>query len=616
MKTPAQVSNISFAGSAFLVVVLFLVVNIDVFGRNILGRSVLGIIELISLILPSFVFLAVPFIFSKGHLISADLLSDAIGRKGHYFNRFAEVFLLVVSLVLGMILLTANTRSFWKSFSNYEFLGVPGDFVLMTWPCKLGIVIGSSIFVGVAIERLFTWWGRATNRGLLLFLAFLFFSLLFPVATIFKENVVLGFVAISLLLMLVGIGVPMALSLFMTSLLGIALLRKSFVVAGDTLAMVSGGAVSSYVFSAVPMFILLGLVVSDADIGRDGLRVVRWITAKLWGGLGIATVLANALFAAITGVSIASAAIFSKIAYPYLIEEGYTPRFSVGLIAGSSVLGMLIPPSILLIVYGVIAEVSINRLFLAAVIPGFILVFLLVIKVIILSYLNVGRTKTERFSIDKPDQRTFTGFYLILAILVAVLGGIYSGIFTPTEAGSVGSAFAIIFSILFRGANLRTLKNSFFSTTETSANILFLILGASMFGMMLTLSGIPDLIGEVVTTAELTLTEFTLIYLFCLVLIGMLIDSTSILLIMVPFAMPTIIALNGDLIWFGIVSLLGVEVGLLTPPLGLSVFTIKASLNADDLSLKDIFLGSASFAILIFAVALIVLFNPGLCQIL
>ncbi|MEC9247436.1 MAG: TRAP transporter large permease subunit [Pseudomonadota bacterium] len=616
MKTPSQVSNILFTVSAFLIGVLFVIINIDVVGRNILGRPVLGIIELISLILPAFVFLGLPFIFSKGYLISADLLSNAVGRKGHYFNRFAEVFLLAVSLVLGTTLLMANVRSFWRSFSNHEFLGVPGDFILMIWPCKLAIALGSGIFVGVAIERLFIWWGRATNRGLLLFFALLFFSLLFPVVSIFEENVSLGFAAISLLLVLVGLGIPMAFSLIMSSLLGIALLRESFVVASDTLAMVSGGAVSSYVFSAVPMFILLGLVVSEADIGRDGLRVVRWMTAKLWGGLGIATVLANALFAAITGVSIASAAIFSKIAYPYLIEEGYTPRFSVGLIAGSSVLGMLIPPSILLIVYGVIAEVSINRLFLAAIIPGLILVFLLVFKVLILSYLNIGRTKAENFLIDKPDQRTFTGFYLILLILVAVLGGIYSGIFTPTEAGAVGAAFAIIFSIMVRGSNLRVLKNSFFSATETSANILFLILGASMFGMMLTLSGIPDLIGEFVTTAELTLTEFTLIYLFCLVLIGMLIDSTSILLIMVPFAMPTIIDLNGDLIWFGIVSLLGVEVGLLTPPLGLSVFTIKASLSTEDLSLKDIFLGSASFAVLIFSVAFIVVLNPGLCQIL
>ena len=614
MKTAVQFSNILFTVSAVLIGVLFVIVNVDVVGRNVLGRPLLGVIELISLILPAFVFLALPSIFSKGYLISADLFSNAVGRHEHYFNRFAEVFLLVVSLIMGTILLVANVRSFWKSFSNDEFLGVPGDFILMTWPCKLGIALGCSIFVGVAIERLSTWWVRSPNRGLLLFFALLFFSLLFPVASVFKENVFLGFAAISLLLILVSLGLPIALSLIVSSWLGIALLRESFVVASDTLAMVSGGAVSSYVFSAVPMFILLGLVVSEADIGRDGLRVVRWMTARLWGGLGVATVLANALFAAITGVSIASAAIFSKIAYPYLIEEGYTARFSVGLIAGSSVLGMLIPPSILLIVYGVIAEVSINRLFLAAIVPGLILVFLLVVKVIILSYLNIGRTKTENFSIDKPDQRTFTGFCLILLILVAVLGGIYSGIFTPTEAGAVGAAFAIIFSILVRGSNLRALKKSFFSSTETSANILFLILGASMFGMMLTLSGIPDLIGEFVAKAELTLTEFTLIYLFCLVLIGMLIDSTSILLIMVPFAMPTIIDLDGDLIWFGIVSLLGVEVGLLTPPLGLSVFTIKASLSTEDLSLKDIFLGSASFAVLIFSVALIVVLNPSLCQ--
>tara|TARA_B100001250_G_C19261645_1_gene555192 strand:- start:177 stop:590 length:414 start_codon:yes stop_codon:yes gene_type:complete len=136
-----------------------------------------------------------------------------------------------------------------------------------------------------------------------------------------------------------------------------------------------------------------------------------------------------------------------------------------------------------------------------------------------------------------------------------------------------------------------------------------------MFGIMLTLSGIPEFIGEIVASRELTLTEFALIYLFVLVIMGMLVDSTSILLIMVPFALPTIIDLNGDLVWFGIVSLLGVEVGLLTPPLGLSVLTIKASLKDFDISLRDIFIGSFSFAFLIFMLAVIVILNPKLCQI-
>ena len=609
-KTSVASSHMASA----LVLFMLLIVNLDVLGRNLFSIPFLGSIELISLMLPAVVFLVMPKLLLSESLIASRAVASGLGKRFAAFDTFSTVSFLLVSVNLALLFTATNGSNFLQSFADREFLGVPGDFVLATWPSKLGLTFGSLLFACVVVRYSYVKVRELKNPLIGIFLVLFFWSATLIMVGLFNAHIFLGLAGVFLLLFLVFLGVPMSLSLLGSSLISIWLIKEDFGVAVDTLGMIASGSVSDYVFSAVPMFIFLGLITSDANMGRDSLRVVRWLTFKLSGGLGIAVVLANALFAAMTGISIASAAIFSKIAYPYMVEEGYSKRFSLGLIAGSSILGMLIPPSILLIIYGVIAEVSINKLFLAAVIPGLILVIFLIIKVQVLSYLKLIQHAVVKEDNKRPEKNAFKGFYAVLMILLAVLGGIYTGIFTPTEAGATGSAIAIIFSIFLKRTDIKHFACSLGATTETSANILFLLLGASMFGMMLTLSGIPQHVGLLVAAVDLTLTEFTLIYLVLLIFLGMLIDSTSILLIMVPFALPTVISLNGDLIWFGIVSLLGVEIGLLTPPLGLSVLTIKGSLDDPHISLKDIFIGSSSFALMIFVLAVTIVLYPNLCQ--
>ena len=611
-KTSVASSHIASA----LVLFILLIVNVDVLGRNLFSIPFLGSIELISLMLPVVVFLVTPKLLLSESLIASRAIADELGKRFFVVEFFSKISFLLVCVNLALLFVATNYNNFSQSFSDKTFMGVPGDFVLAIWPSKLGLTFGSLLFACAVVCYFFVLFREFKNPLQRILLVLVFWVAALFVVSFFKTHIFLGLVSMFLLLFLVFLGVPMALALLGSSLIGIWLIKEDLGVAIDTLGMVAGGAVSDYVFSAVPMFIFLGLITSDADMGRDSLRVVRWLTFKLSGGLGITVVLANALFAAMTGISIASAAIFSKIAYPYMLEQGYSMRFSLGLIAGSSILGMLIPPSILLIIYGVIAEVSINKLFLAAVIPGLILVFLLILKVQILSYFKLIQNAVVEEDNKRPEKNVFKGFYAVLMILFAVLVGIYTGIFTPTEAGATGTAIAIIFSIFLKRTNIKHFVCSLGATTETSANILFLLLGASMFGMMLTLSGIPQYVGSLVAAVDMTLTEFTLIYLVLLIFLGMFIDSTSILLIMVPFALPTVISLNGDLIWFGIVSLLGVEIGLLTPPLGLSVLAIKSALDDPHISLKDIFVGSSSFALIIFVLAVTIVLYPNLCQLL
>ena len=303
---------------------------------------------------------------------------------------------------------------------------------------------------------------------------------------------------------------------------------------------------------------------------------------------------------------------------------GSPPRFAVGLVAGTSVLGMLIPPSLLLIVYGLIAEVSISQLFLAAIIPGLILAGAFAIGVMAAASMQlrfaVSSTKSPNIE-DTVDARTalrkmIPVAILILIVLGGIYGGIYGGIFTPTEAGAIGTLAATVIALVMRRTTIKALAQLTIEAAAGSASILFLIIAAGAFAIMLTLSGIPAYLSAQIGGADLGLVSYAIGYLFVLIVLGMVLDSTSILLIMVPLAVPTVQALGGDLIWFGIVSVIGVEIGLLTPPLGLSVYAIKASLDDETISLNDIFIGALPFIAIMLCVTIGLIYYPELTRLL
>ena len=338
---------------------------------------------------------------------------------------------------------------------------------------------------------------------------------------------------------------------------------------------------------------------------------------KIRGGLAIGTVGANAVFAAITGISIASAAVFTKIAVPHMIKFGYSQRFSVGVVAGSSVLGMLIPPSLLLILYGILTEQSIGDLFIAAIIPGILLAMVFGFGILLLSFFwpSFVHSKKENY---KPDLelmklREFLqkGAPLVILIIV-VLGGIYGGFFTPIEAGAIGSFGAVLIGLIKRRLSLATLWGVLVETGYITAAISFLIIAAQMYARMLALSGMPSEFGSFVVSSEFSIMSMILLYIPLVILMGTILDSGSIMLILVPLMYPILVSLNIDLIWFGIVTVIAVEVGLLTPPLGISVFVIKSSLDDKSITLGDIFIGAFPFSIMMIAVLFLVLAFPQL----
>jgi len=423
--------------------------------------------------------------------------------------------------------------------------------------------------------------------------------------------------SIVMMLILVYSGMHVAIALTLLSFVGVGLLRDNFDIAANMLVLAFEDSISDYLFGVVPLFVLMGLLVSVAGIGRDTFQVAAQVFRKITGGLGVATVAANAIFAAITGISIASAAVFTKVAVPEMIKHGYTPKFSVGVVAGSSVLGMLIPPSLLFIIYGVLTEQSVGSLFIAGIIPGILLATAFSVSIMLMARFAPGFVGT--LSSDIPDEDIMSGAEItrkiapIIVLIVLVLGGIYGGFFTPTEAGAAGALGALVIALLKRRLSWHDFWKVLVQTGHITSSICFLIIGASLYSRMLAMSGMPSWLGTAVAEAGIGANGTVLLLLLAMIILGTILDSASIMLLTLPIVLPVLIASGVDLIWLGVLSVLAVEIGLLTPPFGIAVFVIKATLGPENkITLGQIFMGAAPFALIMLFVLLTVFALPWL----
>ncbi|MEP4197906.1 MAG: TRAP transporter large permease subunit [Aliishimia sp.] len=414
---------------------------------------------------------------------------------------------------------------------------------------------------------------------------------------------------------ILGMYIPVVLAL--VSLVGTWFITSNFDIAIFLLSQKSVETISSQEFAVVPLFVLMGLLISTSDIARETFSVANYVFRKISGGLGVATVAANAIFASITGVSIASAAVFTRVAVPEMLRFGYHPRLAVGIVAGSSVLGMLIPPSILLIVYAFIAEVSVGSLFIAAIIPGLILAVFYSIAILAVGKLRphwVGQDQLA--ALDDIDDMTFSKAAKLLApigLLVAlVIGGIYGGIFTPTESGAIGAAGALILTVAKRRMSWAIFWQVTVQTGHVTASICFMIIAASMYSSMLGLSGVPSELQAWVSASNFSVLMLIVAYVAIVIVLGTLLDSVSIILIVLPIFIPLFNHFDVDMIWLGILSIIVVEIGLLTPPLGIAVFVVKSCLPDEQISLKDIFLGALPFGLIMLLVVILITAFPAL----
>ena len=436
----------------------------------------------------------------------------------------------------------------------------------------------------------------------------------------------IGLLLIVALVLLVILGMHIGVALISVAFVGVWIIRDNFDLAVRLLSTSAYNGIADYLFATIPLFVLMGLLVSISNVGRDTFEVAEELLRRLVGGLGVATVAANTVFAAVTGVSIASAAVFTRVAVPEMRRHGYRAGFAAGTVAGSSVLGMLIPPSLLLIIYGVLAEVSIGGMFLAGVIPGMMLAVGFVAVIMSLALLrpgfvfeNPGLARERR--LGRPEKTMSSSEIVkklvpILLLVALVLGGLYSGFFTPTEAGAIGAFGALLIALARRSLNRARAWEVMKQTGAVSVAILFLLIAAGFYSRMLSVAGIPNAIAGLVQTGGFTPHGFLFLYVVILLLLGMILDSSSILLIMVPIAAPIAQGLGFDLIHFGIITVLAVEIGLLTPPFGISVFTVHNTLADPNVTVESIFLGTMPFIMVMLAALLLITAFPLLTLVL
>ncbi|WP_428099820.1 TRAP transporter large permease subunit [Candidatus Rariloculus sp.] len=617
------------AGVVWVFALMFLICA-DITGRTVFDSPIRGVTEMVSLSLVACVFLQIAYAIYRSRLTRAEVVVGKVQAHQPVLASDWTAVLLGVGCLMFVLLAVGAWPDFMRAFRTGEFAGVEGMFTVQVWPIKLLLVGGAAVAALECLRQLIgkisdsASLGRGELRSMPRPVVFIVPLLIVACVAILwlagVEPRTIGVVMIAIVLLLIALGMPIAIALLLVGFLGLAVLKQDFGIATLTLALAAEGTISEYVFAAVPLFVLMGLFVNASDIGRDAFRAAQRMFGWIYGGLGVATVAANALFAAITGISIASAAIFSKIAVPEMVRQGYTAKFAVGLTAGSSVLGMLIPPSLLLIIYGVIAEVSIGGLFIAAVIPGILLAIAFAAGVVLMAWLTPGFVgHVDRRHADAGSMswlEVLIGILPVFVLIILVLGGIYGGVFTPTEAGAAGAFAAMCLALLKRRLDWPKLWEVMRETGQVSVTILFLIIAASTFSRMLALTGLPQDVAAFLGGTGLGMFGFLAAYLLLLVVLGTVLDSTSILLILLPLALPVVGELGGNLIWFGIVSVVGIEIGLMTPPLGLSVYVIKSSLDDDSISLGTIFAGAFPFVLITLAVTIVLMAFPQLSLVL
>ena len=428
----------------------------------------------------------------------------------------------------------------------------------------------------------------------------------------------IGLISVVAIVFLIYAGVYIPIALGTVSLIAIWLMRDNFTLSLNLLKVAVGDSAKEYSFATIPLFTFMGLIVSKAGLGKDIYEVMTMRFRKVKGGIGMATVGANAVFAAVTGSSIASASVFTKVSVPQMMAQDYNPRFAVGVVAGSSVLGMIIPPSAMLIIYSFVSEQSVGDMFLAGVIPGIMLAIFYVAAIWFMGRFTPGFVGGRAVE----DTEWMTGREIAsktlptLGLIVVVLGGIYTGWLTAVEAGATGGLVALIIAVLRRSMSLRGFWDALLETGHITAAILFLITAASIYSRMLGLAGLPNQLQDMLAGNEATFWSIMLIYVLLMLFLGTLLDTASIILIVVPLFLPLVEAMDMSLIWFGIITVVGAEIGLLTPPLGISCFVIKSTINDDRISLKDVFMGALPFAFVMLIALFILIQFPILSLIL
>ncbi|MFQ5566405.1 MAG: TRAP transporter large permease [Paracoccaceae bacterium] len=402
----------------------------------------------------------------------------------------------------------------------------------------------------------------------------------------------IGFLGIAVLLVLLALGCPVGIAMILVGFAGFA----AIIGLGPALNVLETGAfetAANYSFTLVPLFLLMGSLVSRAGLSRDLFLAARRFTQGWNGGLAVAGVTASAAFSAVSGSSLATASTMTRVAYPEMRAQDYDPRLAAGSLAAGGTLGIMIPPSIALLLYALITEQSVGTMFLAGFLPGLLAFALYVICVTVMA--RIWRPADEHADADPGSLGLALRRFLPVAVLFGmVMGGLYGGFFTPTEAGGAGAALALVFA-LWRGLGWPGLIAALRETVQVSATIFIILIGAEVFGFLLSVSQISFAMAEMIRDAGWAPWQLMLAIVVFYLVLGCFMESLAMILLTVPIFYPLVIDAGFDPVWFGVIAVVVVETGLISPPVGMNLFVVRGA--ADDLALRDVMTGVLPFVV-------------------
>jgi len=402
---------------------------------------------------------------------------------------------------------------------------------------------------------------------------------------------VIGFVSLFVLMLL---RVPIGIAMGIVGVVGFGYLADF----GPALRLLAQSPIRTATdlgFGVVPLFLLMGAFATASGMSRELYAVAHGFLGHFRGGLGIATIAASGGFAAISGSSVASAATFATVAYPEMRRYGYPPSFATGVIAAGGTLGIMIPPSVVLAIYGIITEQDIGKLFIAGIIPGLIATAMYILTINVMAFLRPESFPTAPRT-PWPDRwKSLREVWAILLLFVFVIGGIYGGVFTPTEAAGMGAGGAYLISLARGRLNLRSTIECLVSTVRTSAAVFTILIGALIFGYFLTITQTPQKLTDFITHLGLGPYQVLILIMLMYLALGCILDAMAMIILTIPIIFPAMMSLGFDPIWFGVIIVMTVELGLITPPVGMNVYVINGVIK--DVSLATIFYGVLPFVL-------------------
>ncbi|MFC7703698.1 TRAP transporter large permease [Plastorhodobacter daqingensis] len=425
-------------------------------------------------------------------------------------------------------------------------------------------------------------------------------------------NAIAGFGALFAVLFF---GVPLAFGLGLIGFTGFALMT-GVLPAGAMSAQIAWDTLSSYSLSVLPLFVLMGNLVNHSGLSRDLYAASNAVVGHYRGGLAMATIVACGGFSAVSGSSLATAATMSQIALPSMRQYGYSDRLSSGAVAAGGTLGILIPPSVIMVIYGSMTETSIGKLFVAGILPGVLGILLYLGAVMIVTWRDPAAGPAgPRLSL-RERWRAVADVWLVLGLFAVIIGGIYLGVFTPTEAAGIGATGAFLIALAKRTLTPRALAQVLFETVRTSAMLMAVLVGALIFSNFINIAGLPSQVVGFIRELGLGPTGVMLMLILFYLVLGCVFDSLAMILLTVPIFFPLVVSLGYDPVWFGILLVVTVEISLITPPIGMNIFIIRTIIT--DLPVGTIYRGVIPFIIadvlrlaLILAFPALILFLPG-----